>query len=52
MVRGIYEDIWTTFIGEIHHMQQEADNAEDCFAVAIQVQLKVRYKFPSDFQLV
>ena len=42
MNRGhhIYEDIWISFIGESHHVQQEADNA-DHFAMAIQVQLKL-----------
>ena len=28
-----YEDIRILFIGEIHCVQQEADNTKDCFAV-------------------
>ena len=33
----IYEDtyFWTPFMGEIHRVQQKADNAEDHFTVAI-----------------
>ena len=32
---------WTPFMGEIHRVQQKADNAEDHFTVAIRVQLKL-----------
>ena len=32
---------WTPFMGEIHYVQQKADNAEDHFTVAIRVQLKL-----------
>jgi len=30
----IYKDIWTPFIGEILHVEQEAHNTADHFAVA------------------
>ena len=33
------------YVGEIHCVQQEADNVEDHFAMAIQVWLKVLTKF-------
>ena len=37
VVRGhhVYKDIWTPFVGEILHVEQEDDNPEDCFAVCI-----------------
>ena len=31
----IYKDIWTPFVGEILHVEQEVCNPEDRFAVAI-----------------
>ena len=38
----IYEDTYLdSFMGKIHSVQQKADNAEDHFTVAIQVQLKL-----------
>ena len=38
----IYEGTYLdSFMGEIHCVQQEADNAEDHFTVAIRVQLKL-----------
>ena len=37
VIRGhhVYKNIWTPFIGEVLHVEQEAHNDEDCFAVAI-----------------
>ena len=37
VVRGhhVYKDIWTPFVGEILHVEQEDNNPEDCFAVCI-----------------
>ena len=33
--------IWTPFMGEIHHVQQKADKAEDHVTVGIRIQLKL-----------
>ena len=41
----MWRDLWPSYEGMsgllYHHVQQEADNAEDHFTVAIQVQLKL-----------
>ena len=45
VVRGhhIYKNVWTPFVGEVLHVEQEAHNPEDCFAVAVLMFL-VRYR--------
>ena len=40
--------IRTPFMGEIHHVQQKADKAEDHFTVAIPVQLRLLTVVHSD----
>ena len=37
VIRGhhIYKHIWIPFVGEILHVEQEAHNTADCFAVAV-----------------
>ena len=37
VIRGhrVYQDIWTPFIGEVLHVEQETHNVQDRFTVAI-----------------